>query len=826
MIKGAGGSNIRVGWMAKNYSCVPFAVTLLAALQCSTVIAQTAQPENKADAEAASGQGLVEIIVTAQRRAETLERTPVAISAVSADALEQQQIVTQQDLQIAVPGLTVKAGQYDNQLNYSLRGQTVDAFTSSRPSVLPYFNEVQVGGTASSALYDLASVQVLKGPQGTLFGRNATGGAVLLTTAKPTNEFGGFLSVRAGNYNDREYTAVLNVPLIADKLLLRVAGFAQRREGYQFNLYDYSRLGDVRRDNIRISLTAKPTDNFTNDLVVDGASAGGSNTTGVLKNVLPIGSTLPNGSSVFVPANLFYSPASTAFFANVNAFGLGTFQNFYPRFLAAHPSKAPPSDLANGLVAFADTQRQRGPFLVDINAPDFHRNNNLVISNASKLDLSSDTQLKNIIGYTHLYENDSGEFDGSPFPIDGGGSPRGRQTSETQFSDEFQLIGKGMGGKLSYVTGLFYSSEKTHEFAESVEFDLLPYILLADQFNEGQFKDKTYAGYGQGTYDLSDLVGIHGLSATLGARYTSEKIDFLHSGVDTYLTHPIPAGATFTNPLSDTFNKVSWQVGLQDQINPDLLVYVVSRRGNRSGGFNFFAPPLAGFGNQGGSEYKPEVATDVELGLKFQGDLADMPVRLNIAAYNMWILDIQRANYVSIFNSLAGITVNVPKSIVSGVEIDGTIKPAPWLTVGASLNGTAARFTDNVVTVPGNVPALFGPYPDTPKWSGSTYADVSVPVNARLTASLRADFYAQTKSYYSSSVDSLNAGAVLPGYGMADFRLGIEDKDAGWAVSATLKNAFNHVYYVGGLAFYSLFAANTEVPGAPRTVVVEARYKF
>ena len=803
--------------MAKYLSQVAFAVTLLGALQCSSAIAQTSQPESKTDAGAASSQGLVEIIVTAQRRAESLERTPVAIAAISADTLEKQVIVTQQDLQTAVPGLTVKAGQYDNQLNYSLRGQTVDAFTSSRPSVLPYFNEVQVGGTASSALYDLASVQVLKGPQGTLFGRNATGGAVLLTTAKPTNEFGGSISVRAGNYNDREYTAVLNVPIIADKLLLRLAGFSQRRDGYQFNLFDNKRLGDVRRDNFRISLTAKPTEGFTNELVVDGASAGGTNTTGVVKNVLPIGDKLPNGTSVFVPNNFLYSPL------NNNFAGI---PNFWQKFLAAHPSKAPPSDLANGLVAFADTQRQRGPFLVNVDAPEFHHNNNLVISNASKFDVGSDTQLKNIIGYTHLYENDSGEFDGTPFPADGGGSPKGRETSETQFSDELQLIGKAAAGKLSYVTGLFYSAEKTHEYAESREFDLQPCCILADQFNEGEFKDKTYAGYGQGTYDLSDLVGLHGLSGTIGGRYTSEKIDFLHSGKDVYLNPGALPGATITNPLSDTFKKFSWQVGVQDQVNPDLLVYFVSRRGNRSGGFNFFAPPLAGFGNQGGSEYKPEVATDFELGLKFKGELADMPVRLNVAAYYMSIKDIQRANYVSIFGSLAGITVNVPKSTVKGVEIDGTIKPAPWLTVGASLNGTDARFTDNVVTVAPNPPAVFGPYPDTPKWSGSMYAEVAVPVNARLTASLRADGYAQSLTYYSSSVSSLNAGAVLPGYGIANFRLGLEDGEAGWSVSANLKNAFNHVYYVGGLAFYSLFALNTEVPGAPRTIVVEARYKF
>ena len=140
-----------------------------------------------------------DIIVTAQRRAESLARTPVAVTAISADTLTRQAIVSESDLQTSVPGLIVKAGQSSNQLNYSLRGQTVDSFSSSRPSVLPYVNEVQVGGSNSSAFYDLQSVQVLKGPQGTLFGRNSTGGAVLFTTTKPTNLFEGYGSVRGGN---------------------------------------------------------------------------------------------------------------------------------------------------------------------------------------------------------------------------------------------------------------------------------------------------------------------------------------------------------------------------------------------------------------------------------------------------------------------------------------------------------------------------------------------------------------------------------------------------------------------------------------------------
>ena len=201
-------------------------------------------PRDDVLAEGTPG-GFEEVVVTARRKSESLERTPVAVSVLSGDALARQAISSEADLQLAVPGLVVKASQSDNQLNYSLRGQTVDAFSSSRPSVLPYFNEVQVGGSGANAFYDLESVQVLKGPQGTLFGRNSTGGAVLFTTAKPKDEFGGYATLRVGNYSEVGAQGALNLPVIADKLLMRLAVNYQTRDGYQENLFNGETLGDV-----------------------------------------------------------------------------------------------------------------------------------------------------------------------------------------------------------------------------------------------------------------------------------------------------------------------------------------------------------------------------------------------------------------------------------------------------------------------------------------------------------------------------------------------------------------------------------------------------
>jgi len=773
--------------------------TQLKAALLSTTIASLLSTAAAVAGEAAGAETenvLEEVLVTAQRRAETLERTPVAVAALGGEALVRNAVRSEADLQSAVPGLIVKAGQSSNQINYSLRGQTVDAFSSSRPSVLPYVNEVQVGGSGATAFYDLANVQVLKGPQGTLFGRNSTGGAVLFTTAKPTEEFEGYAAVRMGNYNLRQAEAAINVP-VSESVLLRVAGYYEKSDGYQYNLYWNETNGDVDRQSGRVSLTLKPADGIQNDLVVDYAKSGGNNLGSVVYNVFPLGTGNP-----FVPTNFLYTPAMEALF------GPGAWNTY----LAANPKVDP-----RGLIAYTATQQARGPFVISTDGLNFHRSEDLILSNVTTVDLTPDLKLKNVIGYVDRTTFDSSEFDGTPYGIDTNGG-RGRGGPLRQLSEELQLLGKGLDGKLDYVVGAYYADEEIDTYSLSVIVELLPFIPATNQVNEGTTKSKTTAIYGQGTYDLGN-----GLGATLGARYSSEKASFLHSPNDQYVLSPNPA---YVNPLEDTFKKLSWTAGLQKQVNDDLMVYASTRRSFRSGGFNFFAPPLPGLGNAGGGGYGPETATDFEVGAKFKGMIGDVPARMNLAAYQMQVKDIQRSNYVQIFGALAGITVNVPKARIRGFEFDGTMNPANWLSLGWTLNYTDAKFTDNLVAVLGNPSAEFGPYPDTPEWSGSVFADLNFPVADGLRLSLRGDAYAQTAIWFSSTGASLNPGTQIPGYGTVNFRVGLEDPAAGWSVSANVKNAFDRTYYVGGIGFSSLFAVNTVIPGAPRTYSVEARYRF
>lgn len=311
------------------------------------------------------------IIVTAQRRETSLARTAVAINVVNGEALQRQAITSEKDLQFVAPGLIVKAGWSSNQLNFAIRGQTIDAFTASQPAVLPYLNEIPVGTLSASTLYDLDSVQVLKGPQGTLFGRNVTGGAVLYTSATPKSQLGGYITGRLGDYALRQVEGALNVPLAGHAAILRVAGSLERRDGFTKNLFNGTYLGDIDRKSVRATLLLRPVDGLENQLVVAYNKTGGTPTPGILWSAY--------ADSLFIPANF-------------NALAGGA--DIWSLYLAAHPKVDP-----NGILSYLQTQKARGPFVTNLDAPTFTRAHDWFVSNVTTLDVGPDTKVKNVFGY-------------------------------------------------------------------------------------------------------------------------------------------------------------------------------------------------------------------------------------------------------------------------------------------------------------------------------------------------------------------------------------------------------------------------------------------
>jgi iron complex outermembrane receptor protein len=762
-----------------------------------SLLAMIATPVSaqQASADEAEADEFGTITVTARRRDETLDKVPASVSAFSTEQLAARSISTESDLQRAVPGLTIRESLSSNQLNYSLRGQSVDAYSSSSPGVLPYFNEFQVTTTSATSFIDLESVQVIKGPQGTLFGRNTTGGAVLYGTAKPTNDFSGFAKARIGNYDLREGELVLNLPLVTDRVLVRLAGSILRRDGFMYDDLNDVDLGRDSAQTGRISVLLRPSDRLENITMFQYNSTNGTNAGSPIFNVYPASVTA-----------ITYSPL-----------GLGP---GWPIYVAGNPGVDPA-----GLASFAAAQALRGPYRVSFNSDSEHRGRSKILTNTTTFEASDDITLKNIVGYSYGRSADSTDVDGTPYAIYSNGLDElhDRQVfSAKQWSEEFQLQGKAFDSRLEYIVGGYLGYEKKYFYIPTSFFDLRPLVPTVPGADKENVQiSKNQGLFVHGSYGINDQ-----LKFTAGFRYTWEQVRANH------LPRSLYGQLGFApNGIRETFSKPSWNVGLEYQANSDLLLYVTHRGSWRSGGFNTNSQLAPGSIAVGGALFLPETTKDIEAGLKYNGSLGNTPLRFNVAAYNQWVDNIQRAVYVNITTPIplgpTALTANVPQAKITGIELEAEIRPASWLTLGANFAYTDARFNKNIVTLFG-VTTAFGPFPDTPKTTGSIFAQISVPLAGDMgEMSFRGDFYSQSKFFYSSVNNTINPGSVLPGYSVANFRVNWNEI-SGSKVSAAffVKNAFNKTYYTGGLALGSVLGLNTAIPGRPRMYGAEVSVNF
>jgi iron complex outermembrane receptor protein len=369
------------------------------------------------------------------------------------------------------------------------------------------------------------------------------------------------------------------------------------------------------------------------------------------------------------------------------------------------------------------------------------------------------------------------------------------------------------------VVGGFYSQESNYTLLDTT---IVPTLGLQTQENHYEKHDTTLAFYAQGTYSLTDLTGVQGLGVTLGARYTNEKDSNQILPGDVSYTPANLANPLFGFYQSKISRNVGWTIGLQEQLNSDLLLYAVSRRSFKDAGYNGLNAPLIGNASEnGGNGYKTETVTDGEIGAKYSGRLYDMPTRLNLAAYIDDDKDAQHVAYtIGAGGAPAAITVNVPRARTRGFEADGQIKPIGWLTLGGSLNYIDSVFTSDVVRG-----VVFGPVPDTPRWSETAYSQVDFPITDEVSGFIGGNVYSQS-SIYITSTGLTNSGGRLFGYSVTNFQLGLTDDRRGLSLTANIKNAFNRVYYVGGIAPAELFQFNSVIPGEPRTFLIEGRVKF
>jgi iron complex outermembrane recepter protein len=742
---------------------------------------------------------LEEIVVSARRRDESLQEVPVAVQAFGSDQIEERGFSTEADLQMSTPGLMVRATNSSNQLSYSLRGQTIDAFSYSAPAVLAYVNEVQAGGVSASSFFDLESVQVLKGPQGTLFGRNATGGAVLYATKAPEEEFGGYIKTGIGSYSDRSIEGAINIPL-TDSLFARVAGLSRSRDGWQKNLYNGDELGSIDTQNVRLSVLYQG-DRLENSFVGYNATHKGRQE-GLKAQYAYGGGDAPsvrpdNGAPLNTFTNDLYAPGNPLIDPAVNPrvieLGFDGIQDFF-----AKTQNMDFHDVYNSQSAINDIEQQ-------------------LYSNTTSFEISDSMTLKNIIGYNKVESVQGTDLDGGPFMVLDNTNPAFGEDAyfyyTEQKSDELQVSGQTLGGDLDYIVGVFWSEETNRV--------QIPLFFFGDtvlgQYVGYDFEtvDKSKAVFAQATYHLSDK-----LNVTAGYRHTWEEYS-----IDQFVGRHNWAGdanaLTGVGPASVKFDEPSWNLTVDYQLNDEGMIYLSQRGSWRTGGFNGTAADTTG-PTPKPDEFEPEKTWDVELGYKFSGYILDIPSQINLALYHQEVKDAQKTAYIG----LSSLTGNVKRAKIDGLELDFKFSVNDWLTLGGAYAYTDARFTDPTADLAGFT-GDFGKYGDSPDRSISLYASTEHELDGVGTLATRVDWYKVSDAYYTNTSESVNPDTTVPGYELLNLRVALNDiNGSNLSIAGYVRNALDEEYIRGGLPLGGVIGVNSVILGEPRTAGLDLTYKF
>ena len=467
-----------------------------------------------------------DIVVTARRKSENLQDVPVAVTALSGDALAEQRIDNVEALRFVAPALQVSPTSFGKAVpGYTIRSQrSLENLITQDPAVGIYFAEVvqQRPHGTNSALYDLASVEVLKGPQGTLFGRNTTGGAIIINPARPEFDFGGSIQLEAGNYDLKRGTVVLNVPL-SDKLAVRAAGRITRRDGFVRNLVSGRDVDDERTESARFSVLWQPNDTFSSYFVANYFHENDAGQGFALARLRP-GSAADNNVTIH---NSFARQSVREDFWSVE-------NNWEPS-------------------AFVRTWS---------------------ISNTSTLEAGAVT-LKNIFGYRKVKSDVRFDYDGTPAAFF---ESRNRLSAD-QWTEEFQLSGDATS-RLSYIGGVYFFRERGRDTQDS--------LLFGTRANDGEGINESYSVYAQLNYKLADRLNLTtGGRYTWDDRslFAYNKLNGICRLVDTAGRPLNPCIKSFQT----NFQSPSWLVSLDYKPDDDTLLYLSHRRGYRSGGWNLRA---------------------------------------------------------------------------------------------------------------------------------------------------------------------------------------------------------------------------------------------
>lgn len=583
--------------------------------------------------KAGTGAGSGDIIVTARRQDELLQQTPVAVTAITEQSLQNNTIVSTDDLQRLAPNLSIRqAGGSRGQSFIFIRGiGLANDDPALEPGVAIYVDDVYVARTQGGIfdLNDAAQIEVLRGPQGTLYGKNSMGGAIKVTSKIPDQYEDYSARAAYGNYNDARLSMSINHPLVDDKLFLRVSGAIHRRDGTTENLGVGGPVNDVDTASGRLMLRYTPSDGLDLMWSVDGYRDR---------------SHMSNNRLVA------YDPTAQFGQAIIDAYGPLT-----PYLVQAgqDPHKGTGYNVAlDQNIGFEPYQDQFGT--------------------SFRATWNGDAiTLRSISAYRSLNSVRILDLDATPFSV----LHIGDYTKQNQFSQEVQAIGDIGDGVLEYFGGLFYFSERiTHDYRNSIAF------INVSNDRRNRISTDSYAAYLNLTWNPTEQ-----LSATVGGRYTSEK-----RGLTAFLSSRITGDVVFgPASKSKTFDNFSPKIEIDYKWTPNIFTYVSFSKGFRSGGFNSAPQSASEF-----TPFDPETASSYEVGLK--SSFFDDKFIFNIAGFYLDYKDLQASAVVTApsGNELIRVISNAANARIQGVEIETTIRPVPNLVFMGTFGLTDAKYKD------------------------------------------------------------------------------------------------------------------------------------
>lgn len=738
-------------------------VTQFSIYSLAVAIATPALAQTETDAPS-DDSGLGMIVVTAQKREENIQDVPIAISAVGEAFLESRGITSLDALGTVAPNVKIERAPSSKTISQiAIRGSvTINPAITWEPAVGLYVDGVYIS-KAQGSLFDIADlerVEILRGPQGTLYGRNALAGAVNLITRKPSREAGGSAEVTYGSYDFLRVRGSLDLPALG-AISAKVSGQFTKRDG----------LVDTIPNPFPQAFLAGP--NLVSDIdtidskaiMVQLRGEFGNLTADYTYDYNKINQRPPFAQLLRVNQNGdardIFDPASPAY-----AFGGAFF----------------PIDL------YADPQRQT---TASIDGQIYERSRAYGHALTLALDLG-DAELKSITAYRNMSWADGLDLDGSPLPV----AFTQRISDYDAFSQELQLSGVAVEDRLKYVLGAFYFDEKAETLGPQSFFG-----GGADFQSDYGSNTEAFALYAQMDFDLTDA-----LTVTLGGRYTHERKDirrFLRINFDAAnnITAPLVVADIPYGGVPDAkYNDFSPAATLSYAITPDVNVYARFARGFKSGGFNgetneFGAPtadcPTGAF--ELCDPYRPEKVDSYEIGLK--SVLMDGRLVFNLAAFHDEHKDIQ----LSIFRATgaaASVIRNAASARIQGLEVESVFRPADALTINGSLAFLDAkynRYIDGGVDVADN-----RAFPHTPKFSATLGVDWAVAEGDWGKLNLYGDLN-HVSEYFTfpyplrvpNPSDQNAFNSQSPGRTLVNLRVALSDVDLGganWEIAGFVRN--------------------------------------